>query len=130
MTQRFAVVVCVIAGCAGRNSLSQSTVTVIPPDSATVTNMYGIQQRIDKYFRDNGRAPSSLDQLPVIPNKVTSSVDGWGRQIGLPVDGDVITLTSLGADGKPGGTGDNRDFAASLRVTDGTAVWITPPRLN
>jgi hypothetical protein len=92
--------------------------------------MYGIQQRIDKYFRDNGRAPSSLDQLPVIPNKVTSSVDGWGRQIGLSVDGDVITLTSLGADGKPGGTGDNKDFVCSIRVADGKAEWITAPRLD
>jgi hypothetical protein len=59
-----------------------------------------------------------------------SRVDGWGRQIGLSVDGDVITLTSLGADGKPGGTGDNRDFVCSIRVADGKAEWITAPRLD
>ena len=130
MPQMVAVVVCLIAGCAGRNPLTQSTVTFIPPDSVTVTNMHVIQQRIEMYVRENGTSPSSLDQLPVIPNKVSSTADGWGRQIGLSISGDTVTLTSLGADGKPGGEGDNRDFIATMRVVDETVVWVTPPRLH
>jgi len=122
--------VCVLAGCSVPNPIVESTVTTIPPDSATVTNMHVIQQRVEKYLRENGEPPSSLDQLPVIPNKAASTTDGWGRQIAFVVNGNTITLTSCGADGKPGGNGDNRDFIASMRVCDRTAEWVNPPRLD
>ena len=50
--------------------------------------------------------------------------DPWGQPIVYAVDTDkrVFTITSLGADGKPGGTGVNRDLQAPENAGSGAAL--------
>jgi len=52
----------------------------------------------------------ALSDLPKLENRDNSIFDGWGREIGYKVEGTKVTLSSLGADGKPGGSGENKDI--------------------
>ena len=55
--------------------------------------------------------------------------DPWGQPIVYAVDTDkrVFTITSLGADGKPGGAGVNRDLQAPENA-GGAATAVASPR--
>lgn len=45
--------------------------------------------------------------------------DGWGRRLLFDIDEEgVITVRSLGKDGKVGGSGPNRDIVRSYRTRD------------
>ena len=80
--------------------------------------------------------PESPHDLPEIPGKVNEVRDAWGRDIRMTFADDKATLTSLGRDGQPGGTGDDADMSGvfPLKDTRGTWAgedvdWIEEPRL-
>ena len=50
-------------------------------------------------------------------------IDAWGRPISVRVEGDTVTLTSLGRDGAPGGIGDDTDMIGIFRAKSATGQW-------
>jgi hypothetical protein len=108
-------------------SLFQSAVAYIrfttPPRMATIHVIRGTAQRIQKYIKVHRQAPPSLSVLAVDSEFPTAMVDGWGHDLQYSVDREgIITLTSFGADGKPGGKGQDADIVVRYRTrnADGT----------
>ena len=76
-----------------------------------------IGKAVGIYLTLTGRMPASLDdlRLPQERNGGDSIIDiaddPWGRPYGFIVDGPrAVTITSLGADGAPGGDGADEDI--------------------
>ena len=79
--------------------------------------------RIEMYKLENGRYPESLQSLVKQPAgadkwagpyaKDTDLKDAWGNdyRYTIPGQGKPFDLVSLGADGKDGGEGENRDIS-------------------
>lgn len=104
-----------------------SATTTISSADMTATRLRVLEFRIRQYVQKEGhKVPADLNTLPKTPNKDNSITDGWGRQFILIIDDSVITLTSYGKDGEPGGTGDNADvvhrFSLESPVNNGTRV--------
>lgn len=91
------------------------------------------QQLAQAYIADTGQAPDDL--VAVIqhdmaqhpspgpypapkPSDATKPLDIWMNPCQLLVDGDAVDVVSLGADGKPGGEGINRDVHANQPFDD------------
>jgi len=99
---------------------------VIPPDSMTITAMVETFARINIYAETNRSIPLSLNVLPKREGYANRTADGWGRPLLYTVGADgVITLTSNGADAKPGGEGLDADVSQSYhcRRPDGS-LWV------
>src|SRR5579862_3727678 len=101
--------------------LASSSCAVVTPRDDTRNKILDVFRRIQIYFQKNGRLPTSLDELAEIKGqwastylggRENSSADAWGRRLEYSVDASgLIALTSLGLDGKPGGTGFNADMS-------------------
>jgi hypothetical protein len=117
-TRELLLAVVAFAGC--------GLVEVIPPRDMTVTAMVETWARIGIYLEKEGRLPKSLDILPVRQGYANSTTDGWDRPLIYQIDGDGFTLTSLGRDGVPGGTGDDADVVKKYRVVAGKLEEIKP----
>jgi hypothetical protein len=92
-------------------------VTQIPPDAMTETAMTETFVRIHMYMKEHRKVPPSLAVLPKRTGYMNRTTDGWGRELRYTVDDrGVIALTSLGADGKPGGEGLNSDIVRRYRT--------------
>ncbi|MGD9857714.1 MAG: type II secretion system protein GspG [Planctomycetaceae bacterium] len=63
----------------------------------------------------------------MLPNGDLTNFDGWGHQFDLKYEGDLLTLTSYGADGRAGGDDDDMDLTATMRVTGRNVQWVKPP---
>ncbi|MGO9107934.1 MAG: type II secretion system protein GspG [Thermoguttaceae bacterium] len=89
-------------------------------------------------MKEHRQAPPSLSVLPVDKGPYGKAVDGWGNDLGYSVDRDgVIILTSVGADGKPGGDGRDADIIMRYRTrnADGTLnvgddAWIDNAKIE
>ena len=90
----------------------------IPPYDMTVTRMGGAGVRIQDFVAREGHMPKSLSELPVEPNRDCATTDGWGRPLAWSHDPTVgkFTISSLGRDGKRGGTGDDADICLTFNV--------------
>lgn len=67
-----------------------------------------------EYVATQGSYPDNVQQLVDAGLIHQSQVnDPWGNPFALAAAGGVVTVISYGADGKPGGTGDNRDRTSS-----------------
>lgn len=89
------------------------------------TQLQTIAGKVEQYQADVGNYPDSLDQLITAPNdaagwlgpyaRVEEFKDPWHNliQYHRPGENDApFQITSLGADGKPGGEGVDKDFSA------------------
>jgi hypothetical protein len=111
---------------------------VIPPRDMTITAVVETFVRINLYAQTNRSIPLSLDVLPKREGYANRTVDGWGQPLLYTVGADgVITLTSFGADGKPGGEGLDADISESYRCRRadgslwvGSSMWIVEAKLN
>ena len=105
-------------------TLAFSLAEVIPSRSLTATRMQVIKRRVLQYARAHGKLPESLAALPAIEGYDSSIRDGWKRGILFEVSkSSVITLRSLGRDGKVGGTGDDADIIRSFPARDAQGQW-------
>jgi hypothetical protein len=92
--------------------------------------------RINFYAQTNKVIPPSLDVLPKRKGYADRTTDGWGRPLQYQVAAEgIITLTSLGRDGKPGGSGEDSDIAMSYftkkpdgNLWVGSDMWIVEAR--
>jgi general secretion pathway protein G len=83
-----------------------------------------IESAIDVYVKNTGHYPGSLDELLITPPgmnepylKSTSLYDPWGNKyIYEPnsLNPEGYDLISYGADGKPGGKGENKDISKKI----------------
>jgi hypothetical protein len=98
----------------------------ITPVEMTKTAITETFARISIYAQTNRAVPSSLAVLPKRDGYANRTTDGWGRslQYSLSTDG-IITLTSFGRDGKPGGSGEDADTSESYftKKSDGS-LWV------
>jgi len=100
----------------------ESTVT---SSGMTTTAMTVDEVRIFDYIRAHGSLPRSLSELPTTDGKIDGTKDGWGRTISYSVDTNgIVTLVSLGADGKPGGRGEAADIILSFPTKDSKCNWL------
>lgn len=97
----------------------------IPPGALTRTRMDITQQRILAYVAAHRRLPASLLELPKVQGRDSEISDGWGRPIRYAVNGRTVTLSSLGKDGLPGGTGENSDVDLTFAVPEASSLPAT-----
>jgi hypothetical protein len=83
--------------------------------------MTGTRVRIDMYLKNqaDSRLPTSLDVLPAREGYDNETVDGWNRPLIYRTEEHGFTLTSLGKDGVPGGSGPDADIVKRYRIVDG-----------
>lgn len=133
------IALCILAWILPASGLSlfQSAVAHIrfTPTVRTITanTMRSVATRIQTYTKQHQKVPPALS---VLPDEMDSpgAVDEWGNDIQYSVDQDgVLTLSSLGADGKVGGEGRNADIVVRYRThnDDGTLnVNISDARIG
>lgn len=90
--------------------------------SAAAAQIANLTTALDTYLLDNGRYPQSLDGLiendtgrdswqgPYLRSANAVPLDPWGNNYVYEIDGREFSLISYGADGAPGGTGDDADI--------------------
>ena len=99
-------------------------VDTIPPRSLTGTRMFVTMRRILQFAHGHNKLPPTLAELPPMPGYDTETTDAWGRPLDYSVDdAGVVILRSLGADGHPGGDGENEDMTASFTSRDSQGRW-------
>jgi hypothetical protein len=87
------------------------------PQLHTRHHMYSTLERIQEYMQLHRQAPPALSAIPIVKELEVTTKDAWGRPLQYSVDRDgVITLTSFGGDGKPGGDGENADIVLRYRT--------------
>lgn len=105
-----------------RNALlrfSRNFIATIPPRDLTITRIGVTQVRLRAYWKTHGRLPPNLSDLPLSPGRDNATVDGWGRSLLYSVTGtSLVTLSSLGADGRAGGTGLDEDIVVSFDASE------------
>lgn len=104
------LVLALVSACA-------SLVDRIPPQALTDTAMTETFVRIEMFMKEHGKTPPNLAVLPTREGYANRTTDAWGRELQYTVDDTgIITLRSLGADGKPGGDGLNKDNVRRYRT--------------
>src|SRR5579864_1777503 len=95
---RFRILLLVVA------TVGLSCCALVTETDETRGNMMNTFVNIDRYYRKTGKLPLSLRALTDREKEFSMPVDGWGKPLlyGVSNDG-IITLTSYGPDGKPGG---------------------------
>jgi hypothetical protein len=88
----------------------------VPPPALTDARMNAIRARVCAAARSHGVPPANLEGLPQVGSYTNSLEDGWGNRVSYTVDGDVVTLTSFGSDGRPGGSGPASDIVRTFHV--------------
>lgn len=69
----------------------------VPPRDGTRATMWGIKRRVLRYAHENGKLPTSLENLPEIPRLGNRTTDWWGNPIQFEVDAEgIATLSSAG----------------------------------
>lgn len=97
----------------------------ITPEEMTHTAIGETFYRVSIYMRSNNSIPKSLNDLPVREGFMNTTIDGWGHHLQYTISADgVLTLTSFGKDGEPGGANDNADISRSYRTKDAEGMLI------
>lgn len=118
--------------------VATSCVTVISPREMTDTAIGESFARIHLYAKTNGELPQTIADFPRREGYANQTQDGWGGELLYDVSNTgSVTLVSLGADQKPGGTGDDADISRSYRWTDedgrfiaGDDMWLVDGELR
>ena len=101
------------------------SVCAVPRDARTRTAIGETFVRIHMYLKEHRDYPPSLDVLPRRDTHANEINDAWGRRLLYSADDrGVISLTSLGADGRPGGDGSDADVCQRYRTKDRAGKWI------
>lgn len=104
-------------------AIAASCVTTISPSEMTQTAISETTVRIHMYLIQHRDYPKDLSVLPKRDRYANQITDGWGRPLIYNVDEKgVISLKSLGRDGKVGGDGPDQDIVRQHRTrnADGT----------
>lgn len=98
------------------NQMEQSKI------KTTKLAMSSLINDINLYYADCGKYPSSLENLTTAdsscsnwgPEPYTKKLpkDAWNKDFNYSSEGGNFTITSLGADGREGGDGKNKDISS------------------
>lgn len=96
-----------------------TTVRFTPPSGLLTKNrMLSTLHSIQDYMKNQRQAPPNLSVIR-FEDTLKPTIDEWDHPLQYSVDQNgVITLTSLGADGKPGGEGRDKDIIKRYRTKD------------
>ncbi len=90
-----------------------------------------LKRALDRYYLDNGAYPTALEQLYNPPPLTATGAqfkavrryvsdlpehDPWGNRFYYESDGKMYVLKSFGADGVPGGRGNDSDIVADANM--------------
>jgi len=104
-----------------------------------------VAESVRLYARFTGRAPGTLEDLIRRPAGLEPEIfyppggfvlggtvprDPWGRPFELRADAEGVRIVSLGADGKPGGSGDDEDVQVGVPAATRRAVGSGGGRLD
>jgi general secretion pathway protein G len=93
-----------------------------------------LKRALDRYYVDNGAYPSALGALYGLDGQKQTDArvryarryvvdlperDPWGNHFYYESDGKMYVLKSYGADGNPGGSGDDADIVAAEGMSKG-----------
>jgi len=96
----------------------------VPPRNLTEARMWGLKRGILRFAREHDRLPAELSVLPQMAEFSNSTKDGWGREIKYEIGANfIVTLTSLGSDGSPGGDGEGRDIVKCFHAKTPEGDW-------
>lgn len=97
----------------------------ISPVEMTNTAITETFVRMSLYSRQESKVPENLEVLPEREGYINRIYDGWGRKLIYIKEENILTLKSLGMDGRFGGEGKNKDISKSyfIRKSDGD-LWI------
>jgi hypothetical protein len=104
----------------------------VPLDKQTMLTISTTVLQTQRYIREHGSPPPALSAIPERRTDVGAMKDAWGRELLYDVGMDgVVTIRSYGADGKPGGSGLDRDIICRFRsrnadgspVSDDVPTW-------
>jgi len=89
----------------------------LPPETLTRAAVDTTMVRIHPYMVEHRDYPPDLTVLPERKGYYNKITDAWGRRLLYSVDEDgIITVSSLGRDGKPGGEGRDADIVLRHRT--------------
>lgn len=81
--------------------------------------------RIKLYAKKNMRLPSGLAELPDREGYINMTTDAWGNGlVYIVMQSGSVSLSSYGADGVKGGSGENTDISRSYRWQDDRGRFI------
>lgn len=91
----------------------------IPVRIVTQGRIVTIKGLIERYQKNYGQLPKTLDVFRDFNKNCDITKDEWGNQLIYTVDSNnFITLKSNGRDNKPGGKGRNSDIILRFRTGD------------
>jgi len=94
-----------------------SSVPVISPIESTQSAIVETTVRTHTYMLAHRTYPTDLKSLPLREGFANQITDGWGRDLIYSVDDQgVISLTSLGRDGRTGGSNEDADITRRYRT--------------
>ncbi len=103
-------------------------VHTIPPQTSARKVLSVARRRVIRYAREHNRLPATLAETSPFPGRDEPLADAWGRALGYSFDSmGVVTLQSLGADGAPGGSGDDRDLIGVFAARQPDGSWSDVP---
>jgi len=86
----------------------------------TCSRMVSIGESLKEYLRSHTQLPKDLSWLTNQEGYDNITKDDWGNEIKYTVvNGYLVTLTSFGKDGMPGGEKEDRDIELTFNVRDG-----------
>jgi len=109
--------------------LTSCCVHFITPVESTVSAITANFVRIGLFAEKHKKMPVSLEELPNREGYDERITDGWNRPLKYVIDSNgIVTITSFGRDGKPGGVGEDADISKSYRSRrpDGS-LWAASP---
>ena len=110
--------------------LSSCCTHVITDEEMTLTAIGETSVRMGMYLRQHHQYPAALTELPERVGYMNRTTDGWKRSLIYSVDTNgVITLMSLGRDGKVGGTGEDQDVSRRFRTKNPDGSWCVDDEL-
>ena len=120
--KRFLVILILLAPVAAL--VIFSCFDLLPARGLTGIRMETMKQRILHYARTHNELPKTAADLPLLTSRDNTVQDGWGRDIRFEIaTNGIVTLTSLGRDGRPGGTGDDADITRAFPAHNPQGGW-------
>ena len=92
--------------------------------STSYDRIFVTKQLILQFAHEHNRLPASLAELPELPGYGTSTIDAWKRPLDFVVDSaGTVTLRSLGADTRSGGTDEDQDIVGVFASRAENGKW-------
>jgi hypothetical protein len=91
--------------------------SAIRPKVLAKNKLEFLRREIVSYVKREGHFPRNLEELPKIEGFENATTDPWGHRFIYSVESSaLVSLRTLGSDGRVGGVGDAEDLSLSFNV--------------